>query len=118
MDGSYKIKTAWEEPEDLLKRREHAEFLTSMMIERSGPYVLNLNAPWGFGKTFFIKSWAKSIEDDHPVVYINAWESDYSNDPLLAVMSAIDEQLLKALDAEGSEIRKNLMEKGGGFSET
>lgn len=113
MDGSYKIKTAWEEPEDLLQRKEHAEFLTCMMTGRPGPYVLNLNAPWGFGKTFFIKSWAKSIEGDHPVVYINAWESDYSNDPLLAVMSAIDEQLIKALDNDGGEIRKNLMEKGG-----
>ena len=107
------IKTPWEDPKDLLSRNEYADSLTTMLDSRPGPYVMNLNAAWGAGKTFFLRHWAASLQDTHKVVYINAWESDFSDDPMLAVMSSIQQQLIS--DLENKELAKGLIAKGGRF---
>jgi len=107
------ITTPWEEPKDLFSRREYAQFLTNMLDSRPGPYVMNLNASWGTGKTFFLRHWAKSLEETHKVVYINSWESDFSDDPLLAVMSAIEDQLVSGLD--NKQLAETWIAKGGRF---
>ncbi|TVL33039.1 KAP family P-loop NTPase fold protein [Shewanella algae] len=91
-------------PEDKLKRSRYAEFLTRL-LESQGfdktkelefqkkNYVLNLNSEWGSGKTYFLKRWVEDIKSDHPVVYVDAWAKDYSDDPLMTVISAIIKQL-------------------------
>jgi len=54
--------------EDQLDRKSSAKFLTDYLNEkyqsqihspRNLGFVLNLNAEWGFGKSFFIERWAK-----------------------------------------------------------
>ncbi|WP_310621415.1 P-loop NTPase fold protein [Flexibacterium corallicola] len=80
---------------DLLEcRQEEAEFLTNFLLsqaervnsEKRG-YVLNINAGWGFGKTFFMERFHRHLESSgHLVVSINAWEDDHSDDPMIAVM--------------------------------
>ncbi|WP_345871398.1 KAP family P-loop NTPase fold protein [Shewanella algae] len=91
-------------PEDKLQRSRYAEFLTRL-LESQGfdktkepefqkkNYVLNLNSEWGSGKTYFLKRWVEDIKSDHPVVYVDAWAKDYSDDPLMTVISAIIKQL-------------------------
>ena len=69
-------------PPDLLDRAKHASFLTKTINNEVNPnrggdinsiksHVLNLNADWGAGKTYFLKRWANSLKQDHPVVYID-----------------------------------------------
>lgn len=42
---------------DLLGRKESAEVLTRIVSQTEGPCVLALDAPWGYGKTTFLKMW-------------------------------------------------------------
>lgn len=88
---------------DKLNRKSEAEFLTHYLINKyellennnhDKNFVLNINADWGFGKTYFLKNWADYLSElKHPVVYFDAWENDYSNEPFVAIISAINEQI-------------------------
>lgn len=90
---------------DVLERSESAKFLTkylnSLYAEEvdesinSNSFVLCLNAEWGYGKTFLIEHWAQDLkaELNHPVVYFDAWQNDFSDDPLLAFMSELEHSL-------------------------
>lgn len=107
----------WEEPQDLLDRKQYAEFLTKYLASREHSFVLNLNAGWGMGKTYFLTHWRASIQETHPTVYVNAWESDFSDDPLIAVMSAIYEQLTPLLpdDSKTLDSFAEKLKSGGRF---
>jgi hypothetical protein len=80
---------------DRLDRASYAEFLTNYLAAegRQRNYVLNLNAEWGAGKTWFIKRWYMELKSQYPTVYIDAWQQDFSDDPLLTVISSIIDQL-------------------------
>lgn len=88
--GSEEILSA-----DRLERARYAEFLTNYLAAegKQRNYVLNLNAEWGAGKTWFIKRWYMELKAHYPTVYIDAWQQDFSDDPLLTVISSIIEQL-------------------------
>lgn len=94
---------------DKLGRREDAEFLSAFILgryaERSkagirGAYVLNVNAEWGFGKTFFMRRFADQLSEQHPVVFIDAWKNDFSDDPYTTVISEIDAFFKKHIPSE------------------
>ena len=75
---------------DLLGRRESVEVLTSIIGSVEGPCVLSVDAPWGSGKTTFLKIWTQYLRNrDFPVVSFNAWETDYSADPFVAISSEL-----------------------------
>lgn len=80
---------------DRLDRARYAEFLTNYLATegKQRNYVLNLNAEWGAGKTWFIKRWYMELKPHYPTVYIDAWQQDFSDDPLLTVISSVIEQL-------------------------
>ncbi|HIC8798458.1 KAP family P-loop NTPase fold protein [Aeromonas veronii] len=88
--GSEEILSA-----DRLERARYAEFLTNYLAAEGTQrnYVLNLNAEWGAGKTWFIKRWYMELKAHYPTVYIDAWQQDFSDDPLLTVISSILDQL-------------------------
>lgn len=88
---------------DRLDRARYAEFLTNYLAAegKQRNYVLNLNAEWGAGKTWFIKRWYMELKQHYPTVYIDAWQQDFSDDPLLTVISSIIEQLR---DATGNKL--------------
>ncbi|MGL5090940.1 MAG: KAP family P-loop NTPase fold protein [Aeromonas sobria] len=88
---------------DRLDRARYAEFLTNYLAAegKQRNYVLNLNAEWGAGKTWFIKRWYMELKAHYPTVYIDAWQQDFSDDPLLTVISSIIEQLR---DARGNKL--------------
>ncbi|HHQ4691062.1 TPA: KAP family P-loop NTPase fold protein [Aeromonas veronii] len=88
--GSEEILSA-----DRLDRARYAEFLTNYLAAegKQRNYVLNLNAEWGAGKTWFIKRWYMELKAYYPTVYIDAWQQDFSDDPLLTVISSIIDQL-------------------------
>ncbi|MDT4288029.1 P-loop NTPase fold protein [Methylomonas sp. MO1] len=102
--------TEWEG--DVLQRRKYALFLTRYLINKNSSSVINITAPWGSGKTFFMERWFQDIKINHPAVYFNAWQNDYSNDPLISLISSIISQIL-SLNEEGqqTEATTNLLKK-------
>lgn len=86
--------------DDYLGRSSDAEHLIQFLLARVGEYqkaqqprsyVLNLDADWGQGKTFFLTRLQKQLlHDKYPVVYINAWEYDHAPDPLVPLLQALD----------------------------
>jgi len=91
------FKAIWQD--DKLDRQRDAEIIRQFTLghldlrERAGltrTYVLNLDADWGSGKTFFLEKLKAHLEHHgHIAVYINAWEDDYSAEPFLTVVDAI-----------------------------
>lgn len=67
--------------------------LTLTQIElKEKPFIISLEAPYGAGKTTFIKEILKpDIESggDH-VIYIDAWQYDYFQEPMLCIMDAFN----------------------------
>ena len=99
---------------DLLNRQPFAQKLESFLLTEhtfvEGSLVVSLDAPFGAGKTKFLELWTVDLaarretqgELPRPVT-INAWESDYCGDPLVAIIAA----LIKALeDSTGPEKAK------------
>ena len=81
---------------DLLGRKKSIEVLTNIVRSIDGPCTLAVDAPWGAGKTTFIRIWAQVLRNqDFPVVSFNAWETDFSNDPFVA----LSEEVARGLQA-------------------
>ena len=84
---------------DLLDRKEKAEVLTSLVSNVDGPCAMAVDAAWGAGKTTFLKMWAQNLRNQgFPVVEFNAWETDSSGDPFVALTSEITQQLKGVAD--------------------
>lgn len=85
----------WSEDKCKLKRKEYGEFLSSYIRNQKKGLVLNLNSSWGTGKTHFLRQLYTDILQVNkvPVIHINAWKSDFSDDPLLVIISELLEQL-------------------------
>lgn len=100
---------------DVLNRKKYASFLTAYLESKNESFVINITAPWGSGKTFFLKNWHEDIKLNHPAVYFNAWENDYSNDPLVSIISCINKQIIPLLPENTERIhtaKKFLLKSG------
>ncbi len=96
----------------LIDRQPFAEYLTNYLISKSHDgYVLNLNAEWGAGKTTFLQCWYNLLRHNHPVIYFDAWKSDFTHDPMIALMDCFHSQLSNYLHDEKNKII-DLLEKG------
>lgn len=60
---------------------------------RDHAYVLGLDAAYGEGKTFFLTKFRQHLAAKHPVAFVDAWADDANDEPLLAIMAAINEVL-------------------------
>jgi hypothetical protein len=96
---------------DQLKQKRSIELLTTLLQSTEQPFVISVEAPWGWGKTTFIKRWKAYLETKEQVcLYFNAWENDFVSDPLVAFigeMKAVVERAKGGTDAN-SPIRKSL----------
>jgi Cdc6-like AAA superfamily ATPase len=89
--------------DDVLNREAVAQKLTKILNTVTQPFVVSLDSPFGTGKSFFIKRWAQQLKnDDANVVYFNAWETDYAQDPFMAFLATLDDNFFK-----GSPIKKD-----------
>lgn len=71
---------------DLLERREPAEVITTVLRSVDGPCVLAVDAPWGAGKTTFLRMLSHHLRNqEFPVIEFNAWETDFAGDPFVAL---------------------------------
>ena len=90
---------------DRLGRQEESQFLTSYLLSKyqqdddARSYVLNISADRGMGKSYFLKNWSHDLlQLGHPVVHFNAWENDFSGEPLLALLSELGLRLTQYLN--------------------
>ncbi|WP_313043684.1 P-loop NTPase fold protein [Acinetobacter sp.] len=96
-DNFENIETAWEG--DLWHRRRLGEQLTSYVDRLNCGAVLALDARWGEGKTWFVRNWAKHLDDtQHNVIYLDAFANDYLEDPFLVIASEIASKLDKTAE--------------------
>lgn len=81
---------------DVLSRDELEPPLTEFVTQASGPLVLALDGAWGSGKTTFLKMWQVKLEEKgHICLYINAWETDFCKEPLIAVVGELSSKIEK-----------------------
>ena len=79
---------------DLLDRKKQVDILTRVVQTIEGPCAIAVDAPWGAGKTTFLKMWAQQLRrQGFPIVEFNAWETDYSGDPFVALASEITKNI-------------------------
>ncbi len=90
-----------------LNRKEYGEFLTNYLVGEHDGFVLNLNGAWGTGKTEFLRRlYSLLTTKGHPTIYIDAWESDFSEVPLSVVASELITQLSKINFNIGTDLDK------------
>ncbi|ABE56694.1 KAP P-loop [Shewanella denitrificans OS217] len=83
-------------------RKEYGKFLCSFLTSSKDDLVVNLNGSWGTGKTELLRRlYVELAERQHPVVYINAWESDFCDDALSVISSEFLNQLEVAFGHNG-----------------
>jgi len=103
----------WED--DKLNRKEEAENLTNLIssISSTQPFVLSINSPWGRGKTTFVKMWHQDlINKKYPCIYFSAWESDFEEDPLVALLGELEASITTLVkDVDDKNRKKKLGEK-------
>jgi predicted NACHT family NTPase len=79
---------------DKFERKQFAARLTTVISNfypfYNEAFVLSLNAKFGAGKTTFLKMWQNQLmEDGFTVIYFNAWETDFDDEPLIPIISAL-----------------------------
>lgn len=94
---------------DTLARKKLAENLTRLVQSARQPFVLSVQAPWGAGKTTFIKMWQAYLESfGHACLYFNAWQNDFVEDPLIAFVGEISKKMMekRAQGKLGMQLKK------------
>lgn len=78
--------------DDVLGYQDVAADFTRLLYTIREPLVIGINSPYGTGKTFFLKRWLRDLDAaGHTTVYFNAWETDYSESPLISFVVALRE---------------------------
>ncbi|WP_163378449.1 P-loop NTPase fold protein [Cyclobacterium sp. SYSU L10401] len=92
-----------------LAREPYARVLSDIVSTFSDGFVLAINNEWGTGKTTFVKMWQQQLRNDSfQTIYFNAWENDFDNNPLVALMSELE----TLTNAKNEKIFKSVVEKG------
>lgn len=80
---------------DLLDRRTQVEIVCGVLRSEAGPAVVTVNAPWGGGKTTFLRMCANELRATEValVVEFNSWTQQYTKKPLVDLVGAISHQL-------------------------
>lgn len=77
--------------DDLLGRQHLAANLTEFVRPQRDPLVISLHGGWGSGKTFFLRRWVHQLQNEgFPTFYYNAWSDDYSETPLISILTALE----------------------------
>ena len=84
---------------DEFGRQIVAENFMNIFEKNKDGIVVSIDSDWGTGKTTFIRMWETLINNDirykhkFDTIYFNAWENDYTEDPLLSILAEIEIKL-------------------------
>lgn len=81
---------------DLLGRSSSAKALENLIASSPDGLVLCINASWGAGKTTFLSMLRRQLElSDYRTLSFNAWESDYVDDAMVALLGELSMEVEK-----------------------
>ena len=81
------INTAKQDFVDLLDREKLVENFLKVILSQNAK-VYSINAPWGAGKTYFLRFLENSCKNHKvPFVQYNIWETDYLDNPLKSILN-------------------------------
>ncbi|MEO0045443.1 MAG: hypothetical protein RL705_634 [Bacteroidota bacterium] len=96
-----------------LDRQKFSNVLTGIINSYSEGFVMAINNKWGTGKTTFIRMWEQDLKNKkYQTVYFNAWENDFENNPLVALMGELKTLTNKKTEPEF----KNTLKKAATLS--
>lgn len=121
--------------QDPLHRKREIEDFLKMLIAVEPPYTFVINAPWGSGKTFFVKQVARVLQMTNPAlsqdsakpsttfgniaeellkepylpIYFNAWEDDHFDNPILPILASIASATGEKSVKGGEDFRKGII---------
>ncbi len=97
--------------QDEFKRKPIAENIIRLLTLPIDLSPMVIDGGWGTGKTEFCQKLIRLMQQQHPdyqPIYIDAFRSDHSGEPLLALLA----EIIKAcIDEQPSEQRKNITRK-------
>jgi nucleoside-triphosphatase THEP1 len=92
-----------------LGREKYARVLSNIVFTYADGFVLAITNEWGAGKTTFVKMWQQQLKNEgFQTIYFNAWENDFDNNPLVALMSELE----TLTNPNNKEVFKSVVEKG------
>lgn len=92
-----------------LEREPYARVLIDIVNTYADGFVLAINNEWGAGKTTFVKMWQQQLKNEgFQTIYFNAWENDFDNNPLVAIMSELE----TLTNTNNEEVFKSVIQKG------
>ena len=102
--------------DDVLGRRDLATRLTRLIQSQKAPFVISIDGSWGTGKTFLLHRWQKELKgQSFRAIYFNAWEDDFCDDPLLAILGQMSEDFkegkLKVFASELFQVAGSLLKQ-------
>lgn len=75
---------------DIFGRKNFGIALANIVKNSKDPLVIGLDGNWGEGKSTFVKTWQKILDEEEvPNIYIDAFASDYVDDAFMVVAGAI-----------------------------
>jgi hypothetical protein len=75
---------------DIFQRAAFGKGLANLLGTSSDPLIVMLDAPWGTGKTTFIKMLAGHLRNESfPVIYFDAFENDHVDNGFLAIAGEV-----------------------------
>jgi len=81
--------------------------LLNMIKNANDELVIALDAPWGEGKTTFVKMWRGYLANNNiKSIYFDAFKNDYQKDPFFAVSSQIYQLIEPQDEKEKNEYKK------------
>ncbi|GAA6154457.1 KAP family P-loop NTPase fold protein [Pseudoteredinibacter isoporae] len=104
-------ETGFSEDLDIFNRAPFGESLYQLINNTPGEMVIALDAPWGSGKSTFIRMWIGLLHKKNMQhIYFDAFKNDYKSDPFLAISSEIYE-LIEEQEGSDSERLNQFLEK-------
>ncbi len=71
-------------------REELANNITNLLSQANEGLVISINAPWGNGKTTFLRMLEKNLEkNSFKTIFFDAFENDYIEDPFISITGEI-----------------------------
>lgn len=91
-----------------LERKQYSDVLTNIVSNYQDGFVMAVNNRWGTGKTTFVKMWQQDLIDNNfQTVYFNAWENDFEDNPLTALMGELKTLTNQDTDPKFQKALKN-----------